>query len=151
LTAYSTISYYLIVNIPECTADEAFLAEVLAGRVPPDGFGHGQHVRLAFLLIARYGFSEGADRTYEAIEGLSLRHGHGRKFHATLSTLWPRLVAAHMGRAAEGFGAFVAREHALLDKTLPYRFYSSKRMWSDAARARFVEPDLCDLPRVQHV
>ena len=34
----------------------------------------------------------------------------------------------------------------LADATLPFRHYSAERLWSDEARAKFVEPDLRPLP-----
>ena len=38
------------------------------------------------------------------------------------------------------------KDVALLDRETPLRFYSPGRLWSDEARAGWVEPDLQPLP-----
>lgn len=129
------------------TEDRLFLDEVLSAKCPSAGFGHAQHVRLAFLLVAEQGLSIGSDMVYDAIERFASAQGHAKKFHATLSSLWPRLIAAHMRADDAEFFGFIEREPILLDKRLPLRFYSGERLSSATARKRFVEPDRCDLPR----
>jgi hypothetical protein len=111
-------------------------------------FGHSEHLRLAFDLVATHGLSVGSDLVYDAIERFALANGHAKKFHATLSCVWPRLIAAHMRHDDCEFSTFVNREAVLLDKRLPLRYYSGERLGSQSARRRFVEPDRADLPRV---
>ena len=111
-------------------------------------FGHAEHVKLAFTSVVHHGFSAGSDFVFGAIETLALEQGHPDRFHATLTTLWPRLVAAHIRAGDIDFASFIEREAILLDKQLPLHFYTHERLFSDVARKRFIEPDRCDLPRV---
>jgi hypothetical protein len=127
--------------------DRQFLDGVLSGH-PHDRFGHAEHIRLAFLLVSEHGLSTGSDMVYEAIQRLACAHGNAKKFHATLSSLWPRLIAAHMKTGDCDFSTFIEREAILLDKRLPLRFYSPARLGSPSARKRYVEPDRADLPRI---
>ena len=108
---------------------------------------HRAHVELTFAFLRDCGFTAGSDAVYDYLNALDAAQ-HGGRFHATLSTLWPRLIAAHMRQAESGFDAFIAREPDLADKTLPLRFYSNERLFSEAACRRFLEPDLRDLPRI---
>ena len=128
--------------------DRLFLDGVFHGHPRRGRFGHTEHVRLAFLLVREHGLSVGSDLVYETIERLATAHGNAKKFHATLSSLWPRLIAAHMQAGDSDFSAFIQRELVLLDKRLPLRFYSPARLGSPPARKRYVEPDRVDLPRI---
>lgn len=128
--------------------DRLFLGEVMAGSAPGGRFGHAEHVRLAFLLVAEHGLSAASDIVYTTIERFATAHGHAKKFHVTMTSLWPRLIAAHMRAGESEFFTFIEREAILLDKKLPLRFYSGERLGSAAARMRFVEPDRIDLPRI---
>jgi hypothetical protein len=108
---------------------------------------HRDHVELTFSFLRAQGFTKGSDAVFDHLRALDAAEG-GRRFHATLSTVWPRLIAAHMRSRDDDFETFIERETVLVDKTLPLRFYSRERLFSDVSRGRFVEPDLCDLPRI---
>lgn len=107
---------------------------------------HRHHLALTFSLLRRSGFTHGSDAVFEKLRALDAAQNRMR-FHATLSTVWPRLIAAHIHDDRD-FDSFIEREQILLDKNLPLRFYSSARLFSDVARQRFIEPDLRDLPRI---
>ena len=54
-----------------------------------------------------------------------------------------RLLAEARAAGASGELSDVLREHpALADKDLPLQYYSRERLFSDEARAAWVEPDL---------
>lgn len=109
---------------------------------------HRDHLALTFSFLQRYGFTHGSDAVFEHLRALDAAE-NGRRFHATLSTVWPRLLAAHIAAGDDEFDAFIRREYKLNDKGLPLQFYTEERLFSDVAKGRFVEPDIRDLPRIR--
>lgn len=56
------------------------------------------------------------------------------------------MAAGRANDPASDSEAFLARHAALIDRDAPLRFYSRERLFSLAARASFVGPDLAPLP-----
>jgi hypothetical protein len=74
-------------------------------------------------------------------------HGEPERYHETLTTAWARVVAAHAVEHPDaGFDAFLAAHPQLLRRDLLLGHYSRERLYSEPARARFVDPDLVALP-----
>ncbi|HME82301.1 MAG TPA: hypothetical protein VKF82_09520 [Candidatus Eremiobacteraceae bacterium] len=83
----------------------------------------------------------------ETIRRFAAHHGHAPKFHFTLTALWVRLVAAHVADHPDAaFDELIDLDNRLLDKDLPLRFYSRAQLFSEHARASWVEPDVRPLP-----
>jgi hypothetical protein len=107
----------------------------------PDGFHHRDHLRLAWLAVARKGSADDALPLVEhAIQGFASAHGAGRKYHRTLTEFWVRLVAhARDARPELDFEEFLA--------AFPFeRHWSADELWSEQARGGWVEPDLAPMP-----
>ena len=62
-----------------------------------------------------------------------------------LRLAWIYLRESDVSTAAARVGQRTRQPH-LLDKKLPLRHYSPRRLWNDAARERWVEPDLRPFP-----
>ena len=123
----------------------AELAELLAEVVPAGGgFGHRQHVHLAFLAVRRYGTPEAVNRVSGWIRHIAAYERAPQKYNATMTRAWTEIVGHHV--AADGgagtFAEFAARHPALLDKRLLRRHYSPARLASAAARTGWAAPDL---------
>ncbi|HYJ40833.1 MAG TPA: hypothetical protein VEW08_08590, partial [Steroidobacteraceae bacterium] len=71
------------------------------------------------------------------------------KYHATLTRAWILAVHHFMHRSPEASSAddFIARNPALLDSKIMLTHYSADLLFSDEARAGFVEPNLDPIPR----
>ena len=71
------------------------------------------------------------------------------KYHETLTRSWLLAVNHFMHRTPEASSAddFIARNAILLDSKIMLTHYSAGRLFSDEARADFVEPDLDPIPR----
>ena len=124
----------------------AELAELLAEVLPADGgFGHRQHVHLAFLAVRRYGTPEAVSRVSAWIRHIAAYERAPQKYNATITRAWTEIVGHHVGAdaGAGSFAEFAARHPALLDKRLLRRHYSPARLASAAARTGWAEPDLC--------
>ena len=85
---------------------------------------------------------EALPRMRDAIRRFAAAAGASQKYHETITVLWMRLLADVKARGASGELADVLRAHpALADKELPLQYYSRERLFSDEARAAWVEPD----------
>lgn len=111
------------------------------------GFGHRQHVELAWRYLARYDPDRAADSVAAAIRQVADTHGQPAKFHQTITRSWVQCVAAHRERwPADTFDEFLDRNPQLLDAGLLGHFYSPGTLASPQARAQWVAPDLRALP-----
>ena len=127
------------------TADP-ILHEILARG---DGFGHRQHVELTWRYLERHDPEAARLLVADAIGELAAAHGAPQKFHATITGAWVRCVAVHRERwPADTFEQFIEVNTELLDPRLLERHFTRGLVFSDAARAGAVEPDIRPLPRL---
>ena len=70
--------------------------------------------------------------------------GKADKYHETITLFWMRVLAAARRAlpAGRGFDDLLDRDPRLLDKDMPFAYYSRERLFSEAARAEWVAPDL---------
>jgi hypothetical protein len=129
-------------------ADDAFVVAFLTGSLPPQQFHHRDHLRLAWVLVRLTGVDEAARRITSGIRYFATLHGHGEKYHETMTRFWVRIVAHAVAARPEisTFDAFLAAFPLLLEKDLPYRHWRRVTMASPAAREQWVEPDIQALP-----
>ena len=116
--------------------------------LPNQLFRHRDHLRFAHYRLLRDGWPFALDAVSEQIARFARHHGQAQKFHATLTQCWVRLVAGALaGEPPDcSFERLVANHPQLLDQSLPLQFFSRERLFSDVARAGWVEPDLRALP-----
>jgi hypothetical protein len=125
--------------------DEAFLARFESTSLP--SFEHRDHVRMAYAYARRGGAAHAVARAREGLRRLTAAAGVPDRYHDTLTTAWARVVAHHADANRDlAFDAFLAAHPSLLDRDLLLAHYSRERLFSPAARAAFVEPDLVPLP-----
>ncbi len=112
-----------------------------------NGFGHRQHVMLAWRYLVTTDQQTAQHWMRLAIRHVASAHGTPDRYHETLTTAWTQIVAAHNpGRVRETYDEFVSRCPDLLDKHLPERHFSPGVLYSPAARDHWVDPDLVPLP-----
>ncbi|HEY2320033.1 MAG TPA: hypothetical protein VGH67_17130 [Solirubrobacteraceae bacterium] len=125
-------------------SDAQLLGKVIQTR---GGFGHREHVELAWSYLRLYPLAEAEGVMVAAIRHVARQHGAEEKYHETITRAWLRCVAVHMQRwGAESFEAFIERNPALLDGGLLEHFYSRALVFGGDARAAWVDPDLRPLP-----
>lgn len=130
--------------------DLAFRAAFEAGSVAPADFGHRAHVRLAYVYLAESDVEAAVERMRAAIRGFLRHHGiDGAKYHETMTRAWILAVRHFMEKsgAAASADAFIEANPILLDGRIMLTHYSAGLLFSDDARARFVDPDLEEIPR----
>ena len=124
--------------------DQGILHEILRRG---DGFGHRQHVELAWRYLGVHDFKRAEDTMGEAIRQVAAAHGQQGKYHETITRAWARCVAVHQRRwPGDTFAEFLERNPQLLDSALLSHFYSPERLRTPLARQSYVEPDLRPLP-----
>ena len=127
--------------------DRAFLGALETCTLPNHQFRHRDHVRAAWLYVKKYGPHDAIAAMESTIVRFAAHHGHGVKFHKTLTIAWVKLVAFHERcHPLEAFDDFVSMNGKLLDKHLLRSFYSGERLFSEEARTQWVEPDLRTFP-----
>jgi hypothetical protein len=122
-----------------------------AGSIALADFGHRQHLAVA----CAYASTMSSDRALEAFRTDLLRFispfGHERKYHESVTRFWLHLARHYVEVYGAGrCTALVANDFVerFADKTLIERHYTPARLWSAAARAAWMEPDLLPLPPI---
>jgi hypothetical protein len=127
--------------------DRQILEEIVETR---GGFGHREHLELAWRYLRLYPIAAAAEVMVEAIRHVARLHGASDKYHETITRSWLHFVAVHMERwGGESFDEFIERNADLLDGKLIEHFYSPGLIRSEPARATWVPPDVRRLPALR--
>jgi hypothetical protein len=130
--------------------DRRFRAAFEAGGVAPADFNHRAHVRLAYAYLVETDDETATLRMRDALHGFLRRNGiDPAKYHETMTRAWVLAVRHFMARSAPAASAdaFIEANPVLLDSKIMLTHYSAELLFSDDARARFVEPDVEAIPR----
>lgn len=133
--------------------DLAFRDAFAAGEIAPADFDHRSHVRLAYVHLAGRETDEALASVREALRAFLRHHGiDPAKYHETLTTAWVLAVRHFLERTPESASAdaFIDMNPALLDSKIMLSHYSAGLLFSDGARAAWVDPDLEEIPRYGH-
>lgn len=113
-----------------------------------DVWKHAEHLVVALYYVERYGLEAGTDRMRGGLFNLLIK-GFGvdltkeMPYHETLTIFWMRTVAEF--NASKNGTSLLDKANELVakfDKDYPLRFYTREYLFSDEARARFVDGDL---------
>ncbi len=111
------------------------------------GFGHVEHLELAWRYLERLPLAAAEAAMASAIRHLAQAHGMPERYHATLTAGWVRAVAAFRAHdAGATFDDFIAAHPRLLERDLLRHHYSPERLAGPDARREFVEPDRLAFP-----
>jgi hypothetical protein len=127
--------------------DDEFLHAFFSLTLPHSAFRHRDHLRLAWLAVRRHG-EEAEPVVAGGIRRFAEAHGHGDRYHETLTGFWVRIVAHVVQHRPEidDFDQFLAGHPLLLDPHLPLRHWSREALFAPAARSAWRGPDLVPLP-----
>jgi hypothetical protein len=141
----------MITPAPFASTDDVreLVAAFEACTLPKAAFTHTAHLTVALWYLVWYGPDEATDRVRAAINRFNDTYGNVSRaeggYHETITRFYMWAVRKHLRAAPlEGSLADLANDIAiaLADRTLPLTYYSRERLKSDAARLRWVEPDL---------
>ena len=131
-------------------SDLEFRTAFEAGAFSPANFNHRAHVRLAYVYLATNDVERATALMRNAIVNFLRHHGIApTRYHETLTQAWVLAVFHFMHRTKEAASAdeFIDRTPILLDSRIMMTHYSAERLFSQHARAAYLEPDLDPIPR----
>ena len=125
--------------------DERLVELFEAGEVPPDGFHHSHHVRVAWWYLRNFELSEALGRFIASLRRFAIARGKPQLFHQTITVAYVLLIGERLettGRDA-AWAEFASRNHDLLTwrPSVLDRYYTAETLASDRARCTFVMPD----------
>ena len=132
--------------------DSTLWLQFNAATLAKENWTHAAHLRTAWLFLRRHAVDEAHLLMRVGIIKLNASHGlvetSSRGYHETMTRIWLALVSAAQRQSptVDDSRDFLATHEQLLSKDAPLRHYSRERLFSVAARARFVAPDLAPLP-----
>lgn len=132
------------------TQDRQFRDDFETCRLTPVDFDHRAHVRLAYTYLVEQDDETASRSLRKALRRFLDHHGvPPSKYHETMTGAW-LLAVRHFMETSSGSPsseAFIDANPTLLDSAIMLSHYSADLLFSEAARADFVEPDLQDIPR----
>jgi hypothetical protein len=129
--------------------DIKFRADFESGAIKPEQFSHREHVRLAYIYLCESNLATAHARTRDAIQSLLQRNNiAAAKYHETLTLAWLKAVRYFMSKTADAESAaqFIELNPRLLDTKIMLTHYSPETLFSEEARAMFIDPDIEPIP-----
>jgi hypothetical protein len=135
--------------IVEGMDDAALIQSFENGVVPPGGFHHAQHVRVAWCYLRQHPLLEALDRFQTRLRAFAVAQDKPDLYHETITTAYVLLINERLSEDGAGDGdweAFAARNADLLTwkPSILERYYRTETLWSERARRTFVMPDRLD-------
>lgn len=132
--------------------DEKEIAEVVRtfedATIARDAWKHAEHLTVALHYLSRHDFDTATAKMRDGIfnlltKGFEVDLTKEMPYHETLTIFWMRTVADFNG--SKNGASLLDKANELVasyDKDYPLRFYSREYLFSDEARAKYVEGDL---------
>jgi len=116
--------------------------------VARDDWKHAEHLIVALHYLSEHDIETATEKVRSGIfklltEGFGVNLSKEMPYHETLTVFWMRTVAYfNASKNGTSLPDKVRELVETFDKDYPLRFYSRDYLFSDEARAAFVEPDL---------
>lgn len=116
-----------------------------AAEVPPGGFPHREHVRVAWSYLRSHPWLAALEHFRTGLQRLTAAQGAAERYHETITTAYVLLINERLDESGrhltwEEFAArhrdLLARQPSILD-----RYYRQETLLSARARRLFVMPD----------
>lgn len=126
--------------------DQELLEQFENGSLRAEQFHHREHVRAAFLYLAKYPVVEALQSFSRALRRFAEVHGKPQLYHETITWAYVFLIQERIARTGrrQTWSEFAQNNPDLLiwkDGILT-QYYRPETLASDLARAVFVLPDL---------
>jgi hypothetical protein len=113
-----------------------------------DEWKHREHLVVALYYVSHYDVEMAIEKMRNGIlnllaNGFKVDLTKEMPYHETITVFWIKTVAAfHAASNGKPIGDKIGEMLERFDKDYLLRFYSREFLFSNAARARFVEPDI---------
>ncbi len=131
-------------------SDLQFRSAFEACTCTPDSFTHRAHIQLAYAYLAEHDVEAALSLVRRALQTFIAHHDiPPAKYHETITRAWILAVRHFMESSpgARSADEFIDANPRLLDAGIMMTHYSAELLFSDSARAEFVDPDLEEIPR----
>ncbi len=115
-----------------------------------DEWKHAEHLTVGLYLVMNYDLETAIEKMREGLLNLLQVQGVNLKkempYHETLTVFWMRSILAYSHRYRDK--SLIEKCHGMLeifDKDHPLKFYTRELLFSEEARARYIEPDITDV------
>ena len=126
-------------------SDDEFLEAFHSCGLRTSEFRHADHLRLAWLHLAREPFETALQRVRGGIQTFANHHNLSGLYHETITTAWVHLLATH---SESSFDEFLTANESRLSSNLLHRFWTAEILASREARSHWVPPDRQELPHL---
>lgn len=112
-----------------------------------DEWKHPEHLIVALYYVTHYDIETAIEKMRSGIlnllaNGFKVDLSKEMPYHETITVFWIKTVAAfHYSSNGDPLGDKIAEMVHLFDKEYLLKFYSREILFSDRARAKYVEPD----------
>lgn len=126
---------------------ETLISKFESGTIERSEWRHAEHLVAALYYLTRLDVETATkkmrDGIFNLLKAFKVELTKEMPYHETLTVFWMRTVA-DFNASKNGASLFEKANEVIakFDKDYPLRFYSREFLFSDEARARFVEPDL---------
>jgi hypothetical protein len=117
------------------------------GTISRDAWRHAEHLTVALYYLSKHDFETSLvkmrDGIFNLLRAFEVDLTKEMPYHETMTVFWMR--TAFDFKNSKNGASIVEICNELIekfDKDYPLKFYSCELLFSDAARAKFVEPDL---------
>jgi len=132
-------------------SDEKQIADLVRSfeeaTIARDRWKHAEHLTVALYYITLYDLDTATSKMragiFKLLKAFEVDLSKEMPYHETLTVFWMRTVAEF--NSLKGGDPLRHKANELVDKygkDYPLRFYTREYLFSDEARARFVEPDI---------
>jgi hypothetical protein len=125
--------------------DDTLVLTFEAGDVPPQGFHHAEHVRVAWYYLHRHSLPDALGRFSRGLRRFADARGKPGLYHETITTAYVLLINERLDGEARkmSWEAFAKDNSDLLSwkPSILDRYYERPTLESERARRTFVLPD----------
>lgn len=118
--------------------------------VTPEEWTHKAHLTAGLWYLLHHDINTATNKMRQGIHMLNAAHNVANTptsgYHETLTVFWTKTIAEFLQNSDET--SLVTLANGLLENypsSYPLKFYSRELLFSPAARAKYIEPDLMQL------
>lgn len=137
-------------NFKTTEADVNFKNQMENCAFPAPNFNHRAHLRLAYIYLSENNAESSTSLMRDTLNRFLIHNGvDPSKYHETLTKAWILAVHHFMNKTGDTSSAheFIDRNPEMLDTGIMMTHYSGEVLFTDEARAAFVQPNLDPIPR----